>query len=110
MTTLGYKTVTKHNLLLKKNNSWIRIDTTEDIKVAFNWVKRNKAVGNHVRFVTEEVEIPKRFNELTIDEMKAIEADCSQCLLFSGVGHFNCMYGGFKVGHSREHCSADACL
>ncbi len=108
--TAGFKTVVKHNLLVKKNDEWVRVDSTQDIRTAFNWIKRNKAAGNHVRFVTEEVEVAKSWDELTKDEMKAIEDACPQCILYAAVSHFNCSYGGSKIGHSRAHCSADACL
>jgi hypothetical protein len=39
------------------------------------------------------------------------EANCERCK-FSGGGpaHWSCLYGGQKIGHSRSHCSANACF
>lgn len=110
MKKTGYKTVTRYNLLVKKAERWTKVDTVGDINAAFNWVKRNKAVGNHVRFTQEDIEILKNVNELTSEEVKAIEAECPSCIVFSAVPHFNCSYGGRKMGHSYAHCSADICL
>lgn len=36
---------------------------------------------------------------------------CATCKAGSNAGpvHGNCLYGGRKIGHSRGHCSANAC-
>lgn len=36
---------------------------------------------------------------------------CPTCKAGSNAGpvHGNCLYGGRKIGHSRGHCSANAC-
>lgn len=37
--------------------------------------------------------------------------NCERCKIpNAGPGHFSCMYGGRKMGHSRSHCSANACF
>jgi hypothetical protein len=46
------------------------------------------------------------------EEQERIELEnCERCKnLGFYPAHFSCLYGGRKIGHSRSHCSADACL
>lgn len=46
------------------------------------------------------------------EERERIELeDCERCKNGNVYpAHFSCLYRGRKIGHSRNHCSADACL
>ncbi len=46
------------------------------------------------------------------EEQLRIELEnCERCKNpGAGPGHFSCLYGGRKIGHSRSHCSAKACF
>lgn len=35
--------------------------------------------------------------------------ECERCKRGDSVPHNSCIYGGRKAGHSRAHCTADAC-
>lgn len=37
------------------------------------------------------------------------EPGCSRCENDPYVPHYNCLYKGERVGHSKDHCTADAC-
>ena len=34
---------------------------------------------------------------------------CERCKWDTAVPHNNCLYGGNAIGHSKAHCTADAC-
>lgn len=53
-----------------------------------------------------EMEIPSIYGNSTM----VIEcvANCEQCPN-PYVPHFNCLYGGNEIGHSKAHCTANAC-
>lgn len=34
---------------------------------------------------------------------------CERCTTDAYVPHYNCIYGGKRMGHSASHCTADAC-
>ena len=34
---------------------------------------------------------------------------CVRCTTDAYVPHYNCIYGGNRMGHSPSHCTADAC-
>lgn len=34
---------------------------------------------------------------------------CARCATDAYVPHYNCIYGGRRIGHSASHCTADAC-
>lgn len=38
-----------------------------------------------------------------------VVSDCARCQTDPYVPHDNCLYGGRAMGHSRTHCTADAC-
>lgn len=42
-----------------------------------------------------------------IVEVECVEG-CDRCPDIH-VPHFNCLYGGNAMGHSKAHCTADAC-
>lgn len=52
------------------------------------------------------------FREINGGFIRRIYTSCDRCLLLdsSDVSHDNCMYNGNMVGHSRNHCTANACF
>lgn len=49
--------------------------------------------------------------EKIIEQQKVELENCERCKnQGAGPGHFSCLYGGNKIGHSRAHCSAHACF
>lgn len=40
---------------------------------------------------------------------KIADAPCKRCEWDTAVPHNSCIYGGNRVGHSKAHCTADAC-
>lgn len=36
--------------------------------------------------------------------------NCPRCKWDTVVPHYNCMYQGKAIGHSKAHCTADACF
>lgn len=37
------------------------------------------------------------------------DENCKRCTTDAYVPHYNCMYEGKAMGHSRAHCTANAC-
>jgi hypothetical protein len=107
---VGYKTLSKFALLVKKNYRWVTIGAVTDKKAAFEWVAREQQKGLHVRFKEEQYTVVIPRNELTIQDIADIEAQCSTCQSNGTPTHFNCTYDGRKIGHSAGHCTADVCF
>lgn len=44
--------------------------------------------------------------------IRLIEMGCERCLRLDStdVQHYNCMYNGQAIGHSKAHCTANACF
>lgn len=38
------------------------------------------------------------------------ESECERCKWDNHIAHDSCLYGGNAIGHSRSHCTADACF
>lgn len=43
--------------------------------------------------------------------IRIVDSECVRCQSgdSSDVPHFNCMYQGKAIGHSKAHCTANAC-
>jgi len=76
-------------------------------------VELNKTIAE-IRLKIEEAKA-KRLAEREAIIAMGLDPDspefCEICKagVYAGPVHGNCLYGGNKIGHTRGHCSANAC-
>jgi hypothetical protein len=78
------------------------------LKAPKNISELKKAQLEQYRKLREQQE---REEEIERQRQQVELENCERCKNpAAGPGHFSCLYGGGRIGHSRQHCSADACF
>jgi hypothetical protein len=70
--------------------------------------RKQVALAEEKRLLQEAAEKARAEAE---EQLRIELENCERCKNpGAGPGHFSCLYGGRKIGHSRSHCSAKACF